>query len=150
MLREGRNESGDELMILESPSPIAARRKQRLGSLIQRELSSLLLKEVSDPRISRVTITGVEVSADGSVAKVRLCRMMEGEFQDPTPEQIQDLMKGIRSASKFFFAKLKKRIPVRYLPHLVYEYDDSIQKSSKVWKTLSELSKEENKYEPSL
>ena len=45
-------------------------RSARVGDQIQRELAELLRDEVKDPRVGLVTITGVEVSADLSHAKV--------------------------------------------------------------------------------
>ena len=46
-------------------------RSRRIAEQIQRELAELIRLELKDPRIaSLVTITGVEVSADQSHAKV--------------------------------------------------------------------------------
>ena len=45
-------------------------RPQRLGDLIQRELSELIRLELRDPRVSRLTITSVDVSPDMSHSKV--------------------------------------------------------------------------------
>jgi len=47
-----------------------SQRAQRVGDQIQRELAQLLRDEVKDPRVGRITLTGVEVSADLSHAKV--------------------------------------------------------------------------------
>ena len=45
-------------------------RPQKLGDLIQRELSELLQRELRDPRVGMITITAVDVSPDISHAKV--------------------------------------------------------------------------------
>ena len=45
-------------------------RPQKLGDLMQRELSSLLRLELRDPRVGMITITSVDVSPDLSHAKV--------------------------------------------------------------------------------
>ena len=45
-------------------------RPQKLGDLIQREVSDLIRLEVRDPRVGMVTITSVDVSPDLSHAKV--------------------------------------------------------------------------------
>ena len=45
-------------------------RPQRLGDLIQRELSELIRLELRDPRVGMITITSVDVSPDMSHAKV--------------------------------------------------------------------------------
>jgi len=45
-------------------------RPQKIGDLIQRELSDLLYRELRDPRVGMVTITSVDVSPDMSHALV--------------------------------------------------------------------------------
>ena len=45
-------------------------RPQKLGDLIQRELSDLIAREVRDPRVGMLTITSVDVSPELSHAKV--------------------------------------------------------------------------------
>jgi ribosome-binding factor A len=45
-------------------------RPQKLGDVIQRELSDLLHRELRDPRVGMVTITSVDVSPDLSHAKI--------------------------------------------------------------------------------
>jgi ribosome-binding factor A len=47
-------------------------RKGRLGEEIRRIVSNMLLKEIKDPRLSGgiVTVSGVEVTEDGSYATI--------------------------------------------------------------------------------
>ena len=45
-------------------------RSRRVGGLIQRELATLLSREVKDPRLSLISITAVDVTRDLSLAKV--------------------------------------------------------------------------------
>ena len=40
------------------------RRADRVGDLIRRELSRLLLREIKDPRLSQVIVTAVQVTPD--------------------------------------------------------------------------------------
>ena len=47
-----------------------SKRTQRVGEEIQKEISSLLLNGLKDPRIGFVTITSVHVTSDLSIAKV--------------------------------------------------------------------------------
>ena len=49
-----------------------SQRAQRVGELIQKEISALLLRGLNDPRIGFVTITGVEVTPD--LQKIALLR----------------------------------------------------------------------------
>ena len=45
-------------------------RAEKLQALIKQELSNMLLREVKDPRVKFVTITGVEVTNELSYAKI--------------------------------------------------------------------------------
>ncbi|MGC3048315.1 30S ribosome-binding factor RbfA, partial [Pseudomonas aeruginosa] len=45
-------------------------RTQRIGDQLQRELAQQIQREIKDPRLGLVTITGVEVSRDVAHAMV--------------------------------------------------------------------------------
>lgn len=51
---------------------MAKNRTGRVGEQIKKELSVLIQKELKDPRIGFVTVTGVDVTSDLSQAKVYL------------------------------------------------------------------------------
>src|SRR5690554_4776367 len=57
-------------------------RTQRIGYQMQRELASLIQREVKDPRLVFITITAVEVSRDLSHAKVFITVMDKDDDQD--------------------------------------------------------------------
>ena len=60
-------------------------RSHRVGDFIQRELAGIITREVKDPRLSpMLTISGVEVSRDLSVAKVYYS-LFDAEEQKDTP-----------------------------------------------------------------
>ena len=46
------------------------KRADRVADLIKAELSDIILKEIRDPRIGIITITGVEVTDDLRLAKI--------------------------------------------------------------------------------
>ena len=52
-----------------------SQRAQRVADQIQRELGDLLVNEVKDPRVGRVTVTQVDVSADLSHATVHFTHL---------------------------------------------------------------------------
>ena len=68
-------------------------RPQKLGDLIQRELSGLVQRELRDPRVGMITITGVDVSPDFSHAKVFFTLLQK--------QNLQEAMQGLRRASGF-------------------------------------------------
>ena len=108
----------------------------RLSDDIKRELS-LLIRELKDPRISKMlSIIRCEVSGDLSHCKVNVSAL-EGEAA--TKESI----KGLNSASGFLRRELGNRLHLRKCPELHFIPDGSIAYSAKINHILQELDLEE-------
>ena len=108
----------------------------RLSEDIKRELS-LLIRELKDPRISKMlSIIRCEVSGDLSHCKVNVSAL-EGEAA--TKESI----KGLNSASGFLRRELGNRLHLRKCPELHFIPDGSIAYSAKINHILQELDLEE-------
>ena len=92
----------------------------RINQEVQRELSSLLQREVKDPRIAPMTsISAVEVTPDLKSAKVYVSVFGSEEAKEAT-------MKGIKSAAPFLRSQLAKNLNLRNTPELRFLADDSI------------------------
>ena len=108
----------------------------RLSEDIKRELS-LLIRELKDPRISKMlSIIRCEVSGDLSHCKVNVSAL-EGEAA--TKESI----KGLNSASGFLRRELSNRLHLRKCPELHFIADGSIAYSAKINQILHDLDEEE-------
>ncbi|MDX2503317.1 MAG: 30S ribosome-binding factor RbfA [Gammaproteobacteria bacterium] len=94
-------------------------RSRRVGELIQRELATMLTREVKDPRLSLVSITAVDVTRDLGLAKVFYTLI----DSDHDTEEVQQSLK---KASGFFRYELGHRIKLRIVPQLDFRYDDSV------------------------
>jgi ribosome-binding factor A len=99
-------------------------RPQRIGDLIQRELSDLLAREVRDPRIGMVTITSVDVSPDMSHAKVF--------FTVLDAEKLPDIQEGLGRAAGFLRSQLARRVKLYSIPELRFQYDESIERADRL------------------
>ena len=97
-----------------------SQRAQRVGEQIQRELAELLRDHVKDPRVGRVTITGVEASPDLSHAKVFITHLAGVEHADEAVQALQ------RTAG-FLRTELAHRMKLYSVPQLHFAYDDSIE-----------------------
>jgi ribosome-binding factor A len=95
-------------------------RPQRLGDLIQREVSDLIRLEVRDPRVGMITITSVDVSPDITHAKI-FFTMLE---KDKLPETLA----GLSRSAGFLRAQLAKRIKMYTTPELRFVYDESVER----------------------
>jgi ribosome-binding factor A len=112
--------------------PVPFKRSERVAGLIQEELSRLLLREIKDPRLHRMTITAVEVSADLRHAKVLFTGF-------DTPGGIEGMLAGLRSAAGFLRGQLGRALRLRYAPELTFEVDDSIERSLRVAALLKQV-----------
>ena len=99
-------------------------RPEKLGDLIQRELSDLLHRELRDPRVGMVTITAVDVSPDLSHAKV-LFTVFE-------KDRLEDTLAGLTRSSGFLRSQLARRIKLYTTPELRFVYDESVERGDRL------------------
>jgi len=102
--------------------PHPYKRADRVGEVIQEEISRILLREVKDPRLRSVTITAVRVSDDLQHAKVYFVPAASGSSPEET-------LKGLKSAAGFLRGELGRRLTLRYTPVLLFIPDDSLDRS---------------------
>ena len=108
-----------------------SQRAQRVGEQIQRELAELLRDDVKDPRVGRVTITAVEVSADLSHAKIFVTHLAGRAHADEAVEALQ------RTAG-FLRRELSRRMQLYTVPQLHFAYDDSIESGMRLSQLIDE------------
>ena len=99
-------------------------RPEKLGDLIQRELSDLLHRELRDPRVGMVTITAVDVSPDLSHAKVY--------FTTLSKEHVGEAGEGLQRAAGFLRSQLARRIKLYTTPELRFVYDESVERGDRL------------------
>ena len=91
-----------------------------------------ILTELRDPRISDVTVTFVEVSADMRHAKVHVSVMGD------EPKQ-KLALKGLQNSAGFLQQKIARRIDTRYTPRLRFMLDQGVKRSIEVSRILDEV-----------
>ena len=100
-------------------------RTQRIGDQIQRELATLIPREIKDPRLGFITVTGVDVSRDISHAKVFITVM-----GDNSPEVIKENLTVLKDAAGYLRMLLGNAMKLRSLPALHFHYDESITRGA--------------------
>lgn len=108
------------------------KRSDRVADLVQREVSSLLLQGLKDPRLEMVTITGAKVSDDLRHATVFFA--VHGD--DARRESAQ---RGLTSAAGFLRSHLRKVTSLRIVPELHFKYDTSLDAGERIDKLLREV-----------
>ncbi|MGC5324073.1 30S ribosome-binding factor RbfA [Brevibacillus sp. SYSU BS000544] len=108
-------------------------RTNRIGEEIKKELSILLQREMKDPRIGFVTVTGVEVTPDLQQAKVFVSVFGSAEQKEAS-------LRGLQKAKGFLRTEIAKRIKLRHAPDLIFKMDASIDYGNKIETILREIS----------
>jgi ribosome-binding factor A len=109
-------------------------RADRVGGQIQRALSDLLRKRISDPRLQNATISEVKMSADLKLAKIYYT-LSGGE------NALDDALDGFNSANGFVKRTLARELGLRYMPELKYYYDDSFDYGAKIDSLIKSIKK---------
>ena len=99
-------------------------RTQRIGDQMQRELSLLIQREIKDPRLGMVSITGVQVVRDLSHAKVFITVM----GKEDSAQEIERNLEILNEAAGFLRMLLGKSMKLRTIPQLHFCYDASIRR----------------------
>jgi ribosome-binding factor A len=100
-------------------------RAARIADQIQRDLSELIRKELKDPRVGLVTITGVEVTRDLSHAKVYITTLAGAESAERSIQALQH-------AAGFLRTQLSQTLKVRSIPQLHFVYDASVERGARL------------------
>ena len=108
------------------------RRTERMSDLVRAELSDLILREIKDPRIRLVSLTGVEVTSDLRRAVVRVSAL-----GDET--QRAEAVEALKHARGFLRTELARRLRTRATPELVFELDRGAEHSQKISDLLESL-----------
>jgi ribosome-binding factor A len=116
-----------------------SQRAHRVGDQIQRELAQLLRDEIKDPRVGRVTITGVEVSADLAHAKVYFTHLAGSEHA-------ADAVQALSRTAGFLRSELSHRLSLYSVPQLQFVYDDSIESGMRLSRLIDEALDEDRKH----
>jgi len=112
------------------------RRVQRLNNLIRQEISELLQRQVKDPRLgSFIAVTEVSISPDLRYAKIFVSHI-------GNEEEKRETMSTLASASGFFRRELAKRLRVRRIPELIFQWDDTIERGAHLLELIDQIAAE--------
>jgi len=107
-------------------------RPERVASLIRQELASALLLESKDPGLDGIVLTSARVSADLRVAWIRY------QLMDHAPEARVRAEEGLRRASGYLRGLMRRRLTMRTLPELRFEFDERGEAARRVGEILGD------------
>ena len=109
-------------------------RLQRIADRIRQELSELLIREVSDPRLQQIFVTDVRVDRELAFADIYVSAI-EGR------QRSGEVLAGLESASGFLRRTLAARIELRTFPRLRFHWDATPENADHIERLLTELKK---------
>ena len=107
-------------------------KKERLQSLIKKELSQIIFEDVKDPTIGFVTITDVSLTNDYSIAKVYVSFLDKIDINDYR-------LANLNKAKGLIRSKLAKKLAIKKCPELLFVIDDSLTKGNHIDDVLKSL-----------
>jgi ribosome-binding factor A len=121
-------------------------RQGRLGEEIKKTISTMLLKELKDPRLAgMVSVTAVDVTGDGSLAKVYISVMETSEEKKPEDRQKQEVLDAMKSAKGLIRKEIGKQVRLRHTPDLIFKLDGSLDYGRHIDDLLEEVVKHDEK-----
>jgi len=107
----------------------------RINGEVQKVLSTLISREIKDPRINPMTsVVAVEVAPDLKTAKVYISVLGDDESKEAT-------RKGLKSAASFMRGQLAKTLNLRNTPELTFIIDSSIEYGVHMSKLIDEVNR---------
>jgi ribosome-binding factor A len=113
-----------------------SRRPEQVAGTIRQVIADTLAREVRDPRVGFVTVTGVLVTNDLSHARV-MVSVPGGEAEQSRA------MEGLQSAAGFLRTRAARALTTRTVPELHFELDKGVQHAARIEELLESIRREE-------
>lgn len=117
-------------------------RSDRVSEQIRRELADLLRFHLKDlriaPKLTLVTLTAVEVTADYAHAKVFYTSMAD-------PEANEMIAEGLQHSASFLRRELGRRVRIHHIPELHFIFDPSVQEGARISRLIDEAVESDKK-----
>lgn len=112
-------------------------RAQRVAEQMRKEITDILLRDVSDPRTKHATVTSVDVTGDLQQATVYYTVLGDDA------KKREEAKAGLEKAKGFIRREVGQRIRLRKTPELFFEYDTSVAYGSHIDTLLRDLNRDE-------
>jgi ribosome-binding factor A len=112
--------------------------RRRIEETVHRLVAEILIKKVKDPRVKNVSITGVKLSRDYSVAKIKF-NVIGGS------ENLGEVERGLKKCSGFLHSQLKPLLHIRIIPELLFSYDSSLDRAMRIERLIDKIHDEKGK-----
>ncbi|MXP67836.1 30S ribosome-binding factor RbfA [Pantoea sp. Aalb] len=112
-------------------------RSQRVAQELQKKISIILQREIKDPRLKMMTVSGVKVSRDLAYAKIFVTFFHDKDNK----ELVINSLKVLKQASSYIRILIGKMMCLRIVPELSFFHDNSFIEGMKISNLISSLNK---------
>lgn len=109
-------------------------RVEKAASELKKIISDIIQKELKDPRIGFVTVTGLDLTTDLQQATVFFSVL--GDKQ-----QRQDTLEGLTHSAGFIRKLVGANIKMRYTPQIIFRLDESWDSGERIDKIIDQIHK---------
>ena len=108
--------------------------RERRGEALREEIATLVEGELEDPRIGLVTVTEVQLTPDGKVARVFV--QVDGD-----DERAAESLEGLKASAPYIRHELTVNLGLRHAPEIVFLLDRSEQYGNRIDELLTRIKK---------
>lgn len=115
-------------------------RAARVSATVQTALGAVFREGLKDPRLKAaglITVTGVSVTADLSIATVYVVATAEA------PDVLEEMMRGFESAATFLRSEVARRVSLKRSPQLRFRIDPAVRQGRRIDAILRDMEVEE-------
>jgi ribosome-binding factor A len=113
----------------------SSRRPEQVAETLRQVIADALTREVRDPRVGFVTLTGVLVTNDLSHARIMVT--VPGEEADKARA-----LEGLQSAAGFLRSRAARSLSTRSVPELHFELDRGLEHAARISELLNDIRRE--------
>ena len=114
----------------------SSRRPEQMAETLRQVITDSLAREVRDPRVGFVTVTGVLVTGDLSHARVMVS--VPGVDAEKTRA-----IEGLQSAAGFLRSRAARALTTRTVPELHFELDRGLEHAARINELLNTIRRED-------
>ena len=111
-------------------------RQLRVNNLLREEIANIVLRDLEDPDLGFVTITGIEVTADLRDAKVFVSVLGDAEAK-------RDSMRALIRGRHFIHGLLQDRLDLRRTPKLIFQLDETAELAAHLSQVLRQVAEQD-------
>jgi ribosome-binding factor A len=117
-------------------------RSHRVGDLLLEFLGKLLVRELGDPRVRAVTLTGIDVRRDLKHVTVYFTirgGQMSSEGVGEGQTSSAQAVKGLTQATGFIRTKIARELQLRFVPTMAFVFDETPDRAQRIDYLLRDL-----------